>query len=135
MDDSKLLNISGIDIVSTIEESISFAKKELNGLTDERTCIIYSSYIYEYLRKKHVLCNLVDTKSDLGMDYEHRFVVVFYNREYHYIVDLNYKQFGENDIFLDLYNKGYQLMDANFYHTYLDHIKEAVLKMRGSRLI
>ena len=127
MEISDMLNIGNKDVNGIINDGIKYVREELEGLDKNLTCKIYSSYIYNYLKKKHVLCYIIDTLEDLGMDYQHRFVMV-YDNDSKYIVDLNYDQFGMDSNFLELYNKGYQRIDDDIYTKYLDNIGKVVRK-------
>lgn len=65
---SKILNINNKNIEYAIISAIEEVKKELSGLDYERMCLVYNSYLYEALLKRHVLVHMVDTK-DLGLSY------------------------------------------------------------------
>ena len=61
-------NIMKVDQNKVINDSIKNVNNELNGLTKDRMCKVYSSYVYNELKKNHVLARLINT-SDLGFDY------------------------------------------------------------------
>ena len=72
-------NIMKVDQNKVINNSIKNVNNELNGLTKDRMCKVYSSYVYNELKKNHVLARLINT-SDLGFDYEHQFILVPINK-------------------------------------------------------
>ena len=113
-------NIRGINNEEEIIKAINEVKKELNDLTEERTCKIYSSYIVNELKDKHVPVRLINTL-DLGIDFEHHFVIVPSNDFGDYfIVDLTFTQFNkDSDVFKDLINKGYQVLNDYSLNCYL----------------
>ena len=94
-------NIRGINNEEELVIGISIVKEKLNDLTDERTCKIYSSYLVNELKGLHVPVRLVNTL-DLGIDFEHHFVLVPSNEIGDYfIVDLTFTQFNkDSDIFI-----------------------------------
>ena len=117
-----LLNIKNVDIEKEIIASIKETKEELNGLTTNRTCKIYSSKINEILKKKSIVNRLVDTKTK-DMDYSHQFVIVPKNDILFYVIDLTANQFNYNSLYDDMYNKGYMIMNDEEYNQYLDYIE------------
>lgn len=113
----KMLNISNKNIEEEIKNAILETKDELKGLDVDRMCKIYSSYLYENLKKRHVLAHIIDTK-DLGFSFQHRFILVYY--KVYYLIDLTYSQFNNNNIlFSKLLNNGYQIIDNNTLMNYL----------------
>ena len=124
MEIDEMLNIRKSNIEDVIQEAILSVQKKLEGLSKERTCMIYSSYLYEALRKRGVLCRLIDTKVDLGMKYQHQFITVFKDKSNRYVIDFTYEQFGEYDKFSSMYLNGYQLLSSELYQEYLFHIDE-----------
>ncbi len=113
----KMLNISGKDIEEEIKKSIIETKQQLIGLDQDRMCLIYSSYLYQNLKKRHILAHIIDTK-DLGFDFNHRFILV-YDKDY-YLLDLTYSQFlDDNPIFIKLLNDGYQKINNKDFLMYL----------------
>ena len=90
-------NIMKVDQNKVINDSIKNVNNELNGLTKDRMCKVYSSYVYNELKKNHVLARLINT-SDLGFDYEHQFILVPINKltKDYYLIDLTYSQFVKN---------------------------------------
>ena len=121
-----MLNIGNKDIKKLIEKSIKETKNDLDNLTDERTCMIYTGYLYMKLLEKHVLAYVVDTFDNLKMDYKHQFVVVPIDGKNTYVIDLTYGQFGMNEEFNDIYTKGYQMLNKEMYNKYLDSIRVVV---------
>lgn len=90
-------------------------------------CKVYSSYVYNELKKNHVLARLINT-SDLNFDYEHQFILVPINKltKDYYLIDLTYSQFLKNmedeKIFTELLNKGYQKINNELWIQYLKNI-------------
>ncbi len=125
-----MLNIINVDVEKAIQEAIYETFKDLDGLIKIRTCKIYNSYVYQHLRDKHIVCKLIDTVGDLGMNYQHFFVVVPKDMESNYVVDLTYRQFGEDKIFLSMYEEGYQLLNDFMYEMYLKRIDGNFSKKR-----
>ena len=87
-------------------------------------CKVYSSYVYNELKKNHILARLINT-SDLGFDYEHQFILVPINKltKDYYLIDLTYSQFIKNiedeKVFTELLNKGYQKINNELWIQYL----------------
>ena len=121
MELNDLLNIRNINIEDTIKEVISSCKLELNGLTTNQTCKIWSSYIYEELRKRHVLVELLSTE-DIEDAYIHYFNAIPYNCNY-YVIDLTFKQFNSNELNY-LSNNGYQLLNKEEQNKYLNIVAQ-----------
>ena len=112
------VNISNIPLEKRIELSIIETKKELGNLTTERTCKIYSRYLFKNLHENHVMAKIINT-NDLEAEYEHYFILVPVNIMEYYLIDLTYPQFKNNELFKDLYEKGYEkITDLNFYLYY-----------------
>ncbi len=126
MELNEMVNIMNVDVEKAIQDSIEETFKDLDGLVQMRTCKIYSSYVYRHLKDKHVMCKLIDTVNDFGMDYQHFFVVVPKDFENRYVVDLTYRQFGEDKAFLSMYEGGYQLFNDFMYELYLNRIGHRV---------
>ena len=98
------LNITNVDVEKEIINAITKVKSELKDLNIDRTCKIYSSYLLRELKKKHLLSHIINTK-DLGISYEHYFVIVKSQLE-EYMIDLTYAQFGWHEP-TELLDKGY----------------------------
>ena len=128
MELDRMLNIRGNDLEKMINEAIISVKNDLSGLTDERTCMIYTGYLYLKLLEKHVLSYVIDTADDLGMDYKHQFVIVPIDGKDCYVIDLTYGQFEKNEEFNLLNDCGYQKLNRDMYNKYLDSIKNIVSK-------
>lgn len=112
-------NISNRNNEEELKKAIIKVKQELNGLTEERMCKIYSSYLLNELRNNHISARLINTR-DLNLDYEHYFVLVPRNEEGYYLVDLTFSQFNEKEEQLNsLLKDGYQYMDDNILMYYL----------------
>ena len=112
------LNISNIPLEKRIEIAIIQTKKLLENLTTERTCKIYSRYLFKYLHDNHVVAKIISTK-ELGAEYDHFFVIVPINTIEYYLIDLTFQQFNNTNYFKELYEKGYErVTDLNFYLYY-----------------
>lgn len=120
-------NIMKVDQNKVISDSIKTVNNELNGLTKDRMCKVYSSYVYNELKKNHILARLINT-SDLDFDYEHQFILVPINKltKDYYLIDLTYSQFIKNiedeKVFTELLNKGYQKINNELWIQYLKNI-------------
>lgn len=115
----KIKNIYGLNNEEGLINSISVVKKLLSGLTEERMCKVYSSYLLEELKKQHIPAHMINTL-DLGFEYEHIFVLVPSNAEGYFLADLTFSQFNKNQNTLtQLLNAGYQLIDDNSFRDYL----------------
>lgn len=117
-----ILNIKKSDIEKLIQAAIDKTKRELNELTKEQTCLIYTSYLYQNLKKYNIACYIVDTMEDLNREYQHRFVVVPKDEENSYILDLTVSQFGSNSVFKEMEDRGYQLLDNDKYDLYISYV-------------
>ena len=49
-----ILNIRNQDIEVVIRDSIKEVKEKLRGLDYNQTCLIYSSALFEILKRKHI---------------------------------------------------------------------------------
>ncbi len=115
---SKMTNITGINLEEEIITSIKKVKEDLNHLTEERTCKIYSSFLYQELLKQHIPCKVINTL-DLGFSYEHHFILIPNNNTY-YLVDLTFSQFSYQENLLDfLLKNGYQEISDFEFNAYL----------------
>ena len=123
---NKMLNIKNLNIKKEIEESISKTKQELDNLTENQTCKIYSSKVYEKLTEKGIIARLIDTK-DFGNYYSHMFVIATLGKD-NYLIDLTYKQFNEEEKLPSLLNNGYILLNEDIFKEYLG----VVIKNRDS---
>ena len=117
MNFNDMINIYKKDNKEELKHAIIEVKKQLNGLSIDQTCKIYSSFLYDELLKRHVLCRLVNTAS-LGLNYEHWFVLVPDNNQNYLLSDLTFEQF-HNQSFPELIEKGYQFMDNVSFNGYL----------------
>lgn len=120
-----LKNISGKNNEEELKNSISIVKQQLRGLTKERMCKVYSSFLLRELRKRHVPSRLINTL-DLGLTYEHVFVLVPKNEMEGYLLsDLTFSQFNsELDKFTQLSKNGYQTIDDVDLNYYLNIISK-----------
>ena len=113
-----IINIKNESIENRIEKAIKETKDELQDLTTETTCFIYSSILGEHLRKEHLANEIVST-TEFGYSYEHQFNVVMKNENTFYLIDLTYSQF-QSDKFSELLQKGYMLISREQGREYLD---------------
>ena len=123
-----ILNIKKINVEEEIKNTIKEVREELNNLTTIRTCKIYSSKVSELLNKKSILNRIVDTKTK-DMDYSHQFVIVPISDNKSYIIDLTFNQFKYNNLYEDLYNNGYIIMNNDDLNHYLDYIEFSNLEL------
>ena len=113
-----LINLEESDKEKMIQEAIKETKRNLPGLTDGLTCKIYSSYMTEQLRKRHVVNRKIDT-SDLNCPYSHVFNLVPIDEKEYFLIDITYSQFQNND-FEDLLKNGYTRVDNDRFNDYLE---------------
>ena len=116
----QLLNITSSNVEDLIQKSIDDTKIKLEGLTEQQTCKIYSSYITENLRKNHVTNRLINT-SELGFQYEHQFNLVPVDLKHCYLIDLTFSQFPSVD-FPKLKESGFQLVADSDFKRYLEDV-------------
>lgn len=112
-----LKNISGKNNEEELIKSISLIKEELYDLTEERMCKVYNGYLFKELRNQHVPARLINTL-DLGLDYEHEFVLVPSNEKGYFLADLTFSQFNSdaNDLELLLKNNYQSINDSEINH-------------------
>lgn len=117
---NKMKNIRGLNNEDELVRAISNVKNKLAGLTEERMCKVYSSYLLNELNNCHIPARLVNTL-DLGLNYEHYFVLVSKNEsERYFLTDLTFSQFKNNsDLFKSLLDTGYQSIDNDILNCYL----------------
>lgn len=118
-------NIRGLNHEDELIKAISNVRKKLSLLTEERMCKVYSSYLLNELNNSHVPARLVNTL-DLGLDYEHYFVLVSKNNnDGYFLTDLTFSQFNNNSpLFNNLLEKGYQNTDDNLLNCYLKIVSQ-----------
>lgn len=121
LDVFQLLNLSGGDVESKIQSAIADTNEELDFLPIERTCVVYSNYLYNNLRKRHLVTRLVDT-TDLGGDFMHHFVMVADDKKSYYVADLTYGQFGEDKVLKDLLENGYEKFNKDKWSYYMSRL-------------
>lgn len=113
-------NIKGNNNEEVLKEKIKIVKERLNGLTEERTCKIYSSMLYEELKSESVPSRLIST-NDIGAIFDHYFVLVPDNVEGFYVADLTFSQFNKDEIeLLPLLKNGYMFMDNDLFKKYIN---------------
>lgn len=120
MDYSKMTNVLGLNYEEEIKKAILFVNKTLQGLTKERMCKVYSSYIYEYLHRKHIPVRIINTL-ELGISYEHVFLLVPTHNKKYYLIDPTFSQFTNNDL-NELNINGYALINNESLVIYLNII-------------
>ena len=123
-----ILNIKNQDIKQIIEDSIKETQELLKGLDYNQTCLIYSSLLFEILRRKNILVHIINRK-DLGY-YEHQFLLVYDGINY-YLIDLTYKQFN-NKYLNNLLANNYTLIDDFNFNKYLQIITNSNLSINLS---
>lgn len=116
-------NIKRVNREEIIKECIINSKKNLNGLTNERMCKVYSSSVFQELNKKGIGSRIINT-IDLGFDYEHHFVLVNDIDKY-YLIDLTFSQFLiDDDMFNKLNSYGYIMVNDELLNRYLSFINK-----------
>lgn len=123
-------NISGKNNEEELIKSISKIKGILNGLTEERTCKIYSGFLVEELRKNHVPARLINTL-DLGLVYEHEFILIPDNMSGggYLLADLTFSQFNQTlEQLKQLITNGYQFINDESFKIYLESIEKEFIE-------
>lgn len=127
-------NIRGKNNEEELKNAINIVKITLDSLTKERMCKVYSSFLLEELRNKHIPARIINTL-DLGLNYEHEFVMILNNTfvgEY-YVADLTFSQFNkEDELFKKLLIDGYQSMNDNTFLNFLNIIEKGELSNKIS---
>jgi hypothetical protein len=113
-----LINIKKVNVEKEIQDAIEDTKDELNNLTTDTTCMIYSDYLSRNLTKRHVVNRVVSTK-DYNYPYKHTFTMVPETEDKEYLIDLTYPQF-QDDMFEDLLQKGYMKVSRDLFTEYLE---------------
>lgn len=117
-------NIYGKNNEEQLIKAISMVKDQLNNLTEERMCKVYSSYLLNELNLRHVPVRKINTL-EFGLTYEHEFILVPTNDNGYFLADLTFSQFNQNrENLTQLQNCGYQLMDNQSLHSYLSIISQ-----------
>lgn len=115
----KIKNIYGLNNEEGLIKAITFTKKILSDLVEERMCKVYSSYLLNELKKQHIPAHMINTL-DLGFQYEHAFVLVPSNDDGYFLADLTFSQFNKKiNTLTQLLNEGYQIIDNNSFRDYL----------------
>ena len=117
MDINELLKILESNVEDEIIDTIKEVNTELNGLTKEGTCLIYSDYITRSLRDKDVSTKRINTK-DLDYPYEHQFNIVPFDDNSYYLIDLCFEQFKSKN-FSSLVSDGYMIVDDSLFKKYM----------------
>ena len=117
-------NIYGKNTEEELIKAISSVRETLNGLVEERMCKVYSSFLLKELNNRHIPARLINTL-DIGLEYEHIFILVPFNDKNYFLADLTFSQFNKNPEQLNqLLTAGYQLIDNISLNYYLDVITE-----------
>ena len=124
-----LINLNNIDIEESIKDTIFEVRNILKDLNKNRTCKVYSSYITDGLRRRHIVNRIVDSK-ELDCLYSHQFNLVPCDGKDYYLIDLTYEQFNSEE-FPELIQDGYIKVDDNTFNRYLDVVG---MKAFGSTL-
>ena len=117
MDLSELLKLLDSNVEDEIIKSIESVNKELEGLTKEGTCLIYSDYITRSLRDKDITTKRINTKY-FDYPYEHQFNLVPFDNDNYYLIDLCFGQFKRDD-FPSLVEDGYMIVDDSYFNNYM----------------
>ena len=123
-------NISGKNNEEELIKSISSVREQLNNLDEERMCRVYSGFLLQELLKRHIPSRLIRT-SDLGLDYEHEFVLVAKSETDggYFLADLTFSQFkSQSDYFNKLLKDGYQSIDSNDLINYLNIVSKEYIE-------
>lgn len=113
-------NIRGINIEEEIKNAIYMVRNVLRGLTKNQTCAIYSSYLFEEMKRRHLNVRLINTL-DLNLNFEHYFILINNEGEF-YLADLTYEQFNNHN-FDNLLINGYMKINDNILNDYLNIIE------------
>ncbi len=112
-------NVYGKNIQEELVKAISIVKEKLYNLTKERMCKIYNGYLLNELSNHHLPARLINTL-DLGLTYEHVFLLIPSENQEYFLVDLTFSQFNSNDdSFQSLLINGYQLVDDLTLNKYI----------------
>ena len=115
--DSLMRNIRQVNVEEEIKKAVSRVKCEYANLITEQTCKIYSSLLYEELNSNHIPTRIIST-GDLGLTYDHMFLLVNSSDIKYYLIDLTYDQFKNNE-FNKLIENGYQEISNQDINKYL----------------
>ena len=115
-------NIRQANVEEEIKKAIEKIKLEYGNLITEQTCRIYSGLLYEELKSKHVPIRLVST-GELGLKYDHMFLIVNSSDIMYYLIDLTYEQFKNNN-FEDLLKNGYKVINNQEINKYLEIVSQ-----------
>ncbi len=117
---NKILNISNHDTSNIIKDAVKMARDTIP--VPDRMCILASNMIYNYLKDRHILCKIINTK-ELGMGYRHDFVLAK-DINNTYLIDTTYSQFKNNSFLLDedILVDGYTIVNDDVLLNYLNSI-------------
>lgn len=123
----RIKNIYGKDNEQELKKSITKIKDILSGLIEERMCKVYSRYLLKELNNRHVPARLINTL-DLGLNYEHEFILVPSNTTGYFLSDLTFSQFNNKSKELsELLIKGYQYIDNKTFNRYINVISKETI--------
>lgn len=121
---SMLKNIYGKNNEDELKGAILRVRSELSNLLEERMCKVYNGYLLNELNKNHVPSRRINTL-DLGLDYEHVFVLVPKNDTGYFLSDLTFSQFNNKSFEFDkLLTDGYQEISDQELNYYLNIIEK-----------
>ena len=113
-----ILNIDGKSIEEKMEKAIEDTHEELDGLVEERMCRVYTDTLTKHLTEEHAVFRRISTE-ELGFSYDYHFILVP-KEEGYYLLDLTFSQFGENQGFELLSQKGYQYINNSNWDEYIE---------------
>lgn len=119
----KMTNIREANQILEIEKAILNTKIKLEKLTEERMCKVYNGLLLNELFKNHISARFINT-FDLEIPYEHLFLLIPFQKSVmgggYILADLTFSQFGINPQFDTLLKKGYQEINEEEFHAYLN---------------
>ncbi len=119
-----MLNLSG-NKENIIKESITKTRYDLRNIVEAQRCKIYSSYLSDLLREKHLPNKIIKTGS--FSNYDHHFVLVPKSSDIYYLIDLTYSQFNNREYFEELLDQGYTEVNDSMLIIYLSIVTGQVI--------
>lgn len=117
---NRIANVRKMDYEAELVDAIAAVRKDLNGLDITQMCKVYNGYLLKELTRRHIPSRIINTK-DLGINYEHVFLLVIKDVNSRFLADLTFEQFGiKNEEFKQLLSQGYQLVDGKSLNEYLN---------------
>ena len=123
-------NISGKNNEEELIKAIAIVRKDLENVVEKGRCKFYSGHLVNELIKRNVPSRLINSL-DLGLDYEHEFVLVPNNdiNGGYFLADLTFSQFqSDSNLFTKLINDGYQPIGDVELTVYLNTISHEEVK-------